>query len=330
MLRVDGFRRYLQGRNLKAEDVESSVKAAKDLERHLRAKKSTLESASVEALKEYVSILMKKGENSEERLIALARYCYYTKKNDLYVYFASILGATDVLPRINERLVKIAGDATGRKVFDGIVFPPLGMPQEDYPRLTQTIMDRMESELSRSKCREIMTWNYHQVPVSVFSDAKKRFEKSSSLDEYLKGEHERLVQEMKACMKEGRLWYEQEITPEVLEFVKNNQEINTGVRRGDKIFKVKIPYAPKLFLKENDPAMKKYYACHCQLVRTALRDGRPVISPAFCYCSAGFEKLHFDVIFGEPVEAEVLETLLNGDPRCRFAIKIPKNKQKQV
>jgi predicted hydrocarbon binding protein len=90
----------------------------------------------------------------------------------------------------------------------------------------------------------------------------------------------------------------------------------------------KIPYAPRQFLKEKDPVMRKYYACHCQLVRTALRDGKPRIPATFCYCSAGFEKLHFDAIFDEPVEVELLETPLKGDARCRFAIKIPKGKMK--
>ena len=37
---------------------------------------------------------------------------------------------------------------------------------------------------------------------------------------------------------------------------------------------------------------------------------------------------HFDAIFGEPVEVELLETPLKGDARCRFAIKIPKSKMK--
>jgi hypothetical protein len=74
--------------------------------------------------------------------------------------------------------------------------------------------------------------------------------------------------------------------------------------------------------------MRKYYACHCQLVRTAIRDGKPKISPVFCYCSGGYEKLPFDVIFGEPVEIELLESVLKGDTRCRFAITIPKGKMK--
>lgn len=206
--------------------------------------------------------------------------------------------------------------------------PPLGSPQDEYPKLTKTILDRMGAELPPEKCREIITWNYHHVPAEAFKEQKEHFKKAASIDEYLKDEHKRLVEELEDCMKKGQPWFEQEITPEVVEFVKGNQEINTGVRKGDKIYKTKIPYAPKQFLKEKDPALKKYYSCHCQLVRTALRDGKPKISPTFCYCSAGFEKLHFDVIFDEPVDVELLETPLKGDARCRFAIKIPKGKLK--
>ena len=327
-LRENGFRKYLQGRKLNAKDIGSSVKAVKDFEKHLKAKKNTLESVDLGALREYISLLIEEGRNSEDRLVAIARYCYYTKKKDLYIYFTGTLGATNVLPDIGERLATVADEETRRKVYQGIEFPPLGAPQDDYPKLTKTILDKMEAELPPAKCREVLTWNYHQIPASVFKEAKERFEKSASLDEYLKDEHGRLVEELESCMKKDQLWFEQEITPEVVEFVKNNQEINTGIRRGDRIFKVKIPYAPKQFLKEKDSAMRKYYACHCQLVRTAIRDGKPKISPTFCYCSAGFEKLHFDVIFNEPVEVELLETLLKGDSRCRFAIKIPKDKMK--
>lgn len=327
-MREKGFRKYLETRKLKPKAIDSSISDVRELEKHLKQNQQTLDSVTSDKLREYISLLIKKGKNSEKTLIAIARYCYYTKKNDLYTYMASTLGATNVLPDVKERLTKIAGEQTSRRVYEGIEFPPLGADQDEYPRLTKTILDRMEAEVPTAKCREVMTWNYHNVPTSVFSESKRRFEQSASINEYLEGEHKRLVSELESCMKKGRLWYEQEITPEVLEFVRNNQEINTGVRRGDRIFKIKIPYSPKQFLQEKDPSMRAYYACHCQLVRTALRDGRPKVSPNFCYCSAGYEKLHFDVIFGQPVEAEVLETLLKGDPRCRFSIKIPKAKMK--
>jgi len=327
-LKEEGFRGYLKGRKLSRTKIESSVAAVREFEKYLRKSKTTLKSAGVDALSDYIALLIEQGKNSRERLIAIARYCYFAKKYDLYIYFTMILGASDVLPAIGERLEKIAGKAAHRRVFQDMRMPPLGSPQESYPKLTKTVLDRMEAELPARTCREVMTWNYHNIPIEAFKESKERFEKATSIDEYLKGEHERLIEELEGCMREGRPWFEQEITPEVVQFVKRNQEICTGIRRGDKVYKTKIPYAPKQFLKEKDPTMRKYYSCHCQLVRTALRDGKPRIPATFCYCSAGYEKIHFDAIFGEPVEVELLETPLKGDTRCRFAIKIPKSKMK--
>jgi hypothetical protein len=327
-LKENAFRKYLRGRKISATAIESSVAAVKEFEKYLRMRKTTLQSAGVEVLRDYISLLIEEGKNSRDRLVAIARYCYLAKRNDLYIYFTGLLGASDVLPRIGERLAAMAGKAARRRVFHGLEMPPLGSPQDSYPKLTRTILDRMEAELPARTCRDILTWNYHNIPIEGFKESKDRFEKAASIDEYLKGEHERLIKELEECMREGRPWFEQEITPEVVEFVRANQEICTGLRQGDKVYVTKIPYAPRQFLREKDPTMRKYYACHCQLVRTALRDRKPNIPATFCYCSAGFEKLHFDAIFDEPVEVELLETPLKGDARCRFAIRIPESKMK--
>ncbi len=322
------FRKYLQERKLSAEDADFAVKAVKEFEEYLEKKRMSFESAGLDTLEDYVSLLMKKGENSMDRLVAIARYCNLAKKDDYYIYFASILGARNVLPDLSERLAAIAGEEIRRKVFQGFELPPLGSPPENYPQLTRMIVDRLEAELPSETCRKILTWNYHRVPAEAFKEKKERFEKAESIDEYLKEEHKRFVEELKGYMKDGRIWYEQEITPEVLEFVRSNQEVCTGVRHGDRICLTKIPYAPKQYLKEKDPYLKRYYGCHCPLARSAIRDGKIEISPIFCYCSGGYEKFVFDVIFGEPVEVELLESALKGDPRCRFAIKIPRGKMK--
>ena len=47
------------------------------------------------------------------------------------------------------------------------------------------------------------------------------------------------------------------------------------------------------------------------------------MSRNLCYCSAGYEKRPFDVAFGKSVKAEVKQSVLWGDPVCRFAIEIP-------
>jgi len=328
ILMENEFRKYLQESKLSAENANFAVSAVREFEEYLKEQGTTFESAGLGALKEYVSLLIEEGKNSMNRLVAIARYCNLARKNEYYVYFASILGARNVLPDLGERLATIAGEETRTKVFQGFELPPLGSPQENYPRLTQMIVDRMETELPSETCKKILTWNYHRVPAEAFKEKKERFEKANSIDEYLKDEHKRFIEELKGFMKEGRIWYEQEITPEVLEFVMGNQEICTGVRHGERIYLTKIPYAPKQYLKEKDPMLKRYYACHCPLARSAIRDRKPKISPMFCYCSGGFAKFGFDVILGEPVEIELLESALKGDTRCRFAIKIPRGKMK--
>jgi hypothetical protein len=328
VLKEKEFRERLQRRGLSEKKIDFAVGAVKEFESYLEDKEAPFKSAGLDVLKNYVSLLIKKRRNSLDRLVAVARYCGFAKKNDYFVYLVSLFGARNVLPDIGKRLKTIAGKETQRKIFEGFELPPLGSPQDDYPRLTKKIVNAMEAELPSEACREVLTWNYHKVPVEAFKEKKERFEKASSIDEFLKDEHRRFVEELSGYMKSGQIWYEQEITPEVLELVKGDQEIQNGVRKGNKIYVSKIPFAPKQYLAEKDPVMKRYYACHCQLVRTAIRDGKPKISPVFCYCSGGYEKLPYDVIFGEQVKIELLESPLKGDMRCRFAITIPKGKIK--
>ncbi len=322
------FRNFLLERGLKSEDIEIAVNIVREFLTYLRENNVKFESASLDLLKKYISLLIEKGRNSRDNLVAIARYCHLRRKNDYYIYFSSILGARNVLPDIGERLATIAGYETRNMVFQGFELPPLGSDPESYPRLTQLIINRLESELPRETCREILTWNYHRLPAEAFMEKKERFEKSNSIDEYLEGEHRRLIEELEDCKKKGRIWYEQEITPEVLEFVKRNQEICTGLRSGDNIYVTKMPFAPKHYLIEKSQVLKRYYACHCPLARSTILDTKTKIPHIFCYCSAGFEKFGFDIIFCESVEVELLESALKGDMRCRFAIKIPREKMK--
>lgn len=322
------FQVFLEGRKEIPEKIEFAMSAVKDFEGYLRNKKVALEKADLTLLKEYISLLISEGKNSEDRLVAIARYCRFAKKNEYFIHIAGIVNGREVLPGIGTRLGRVAGEEVRHRVFEGVELPPLGAPQEAYPHLTQMIVRRMEKELSPEKCREVLTWNYHEIPTEAFLGHKERFEKAGNIDDYLKEEHRRFIEEITRFMNEGRVWYEEEITPEIIEFAEGDQEISIGKRIGDRIYVTKIPFAPKQYLEERDPRLKRYYACHCPLVRTAIRDGRPKIPSTFCHCSAGFTKVAYDVIFGEPVEIEMLESVLNGDSRCRFAIKIPAGKMR--
>jgi hypothetical protein len=328
MSREKGFRNYLKERKMNEKEIDFALNAAREFLEYLKKEKVSLKASGMSQLKEYLSLLIEGGNNSMDRLLAIARYCYFAKKNDYYVYFTSILNGRDILPLIGKKLAEVAGEGTRSRIFDGFKLPPLGSPPDDYPKLTKVIVDKLEAELPTATCREVLTGNYHEIPPEAFKEKKERFNKAKSIDEFLKGEHTRFVAELTDFMKRGRIWYEQKITLEVVEFVNRNQEIQNGVRRGNKIYVSKIPYAPSDYLREKDPTLKRYFACHCPLARTAIRDGMPRIPSIFCYCSGGFEKFAFDVIFDQPTEVELLESALKGDPRCRFAITIPQGKMK--
>lgn len=322
------FRTFLEGRKLTPGKVDLTISAVKDFEIFLKNNGVEFMEADLNTLTSYISSLIHEGTNSDERLVAIARYSRFMKKNDFFIHIAGLVNAVEVLPGIGKRLGELAGEDVRLRVFEGVELPPIGSPQERYPDLTQTIVQRMEGELSPEKCREVLTWNYHEIPTEAFLGHRERFEKAKDIDEYLSGEHRRFIEEISRFMNEGNVWYEQEISPEVVEFVDADQEISIGKRVGDRIFVTKMPFAPKKYLEENDPTLKRFYACHCPLARTSIRDGRPKVSSMFCHCSAGFTKLPYDVIFGEPVEIEMLESILEGDMRCRFAIKIPAGKMK--
>jgi len=130
-------------------------------------------------------------------------------------------------------------------------------------------------------------------------------------------------------MKERTLYFTQEIDKQVLDYVRNTPTCQNGVREGNIIYVTKIPYMAKQYLNEKNERMKRYYYCHCPWVREAIKLGID-ISPNFCYCSAGFEKRLWDIIFGRSVKADVIETVLKGDLICRFAIHIPEEYLKAI
>jgi hypothetical protein len=322
------YREYLSKRGLKGMAVENAVAAVGEFEHSLEAENKNLVSASLDDLKAYIVGLVSSGGNTEGRLVALMRYFWLTKRNDLYSHFAAILGGQGVYASIGEKIEKDVGPKERHKVFDGFDEPPLGSTPDAYPACTREFLERLGAVLTPDQVKSVLAGNHHRIPVEHFAEMAKRYEKASSMEAFLRGEHGRLVTELEETMKAGRLWYEQVITPDVVEYVRRDQTIQNGVLEGDVVIKSKIPFAPDKWLREKDPRMRRYYACNCQLAREALLTGAERPLGTFCYCSAGYEKLPLEVMLRRPLEVEVLESVLMGGEKCRFAVKIPRDRLK--
>jgi len=321
-MREKEFAEYLRGRKMSDLDTRAAVGYVREFERHLGG---PYEGAGVEDVKAYASHLISEGGNSEARLLALARYSNFADMRDVWIFWAAVLGGRTIYQSIRERLGQLAGDGTVEEVFGGLETPPLGSPPEAYPEATAELMRRL-MELGPSVYRRALAGNHHRVPVERFLGNREKLKELGGLEAFLRWDHGRAVAELEEYAESGRVWYEQVITPEVVEWVRGNQEVLSAALRDGKLYVTKIPYAPAEYLEEKDPTMRRFYACHCPLARMAILAGGPEVPMDWCYCSAGFEKLPYDVLLGEELEVEVLESAIGGSDRCRFAITLPESK----
>ena len=92
-------------------------------------------------------------------------------------------------------------------------------------------------------------------------------------------------------------------------------------RDGYTIFDSKSPRDPAGCEKAESREEKRKAYCYCPLIRENLGGGMPA---AFCYCGAGWYRQQWEGAIGGPVEVEIVRSLLKGDDRCEFAIKLPK------
>jgi hypothetical protein len=325
---IEGFADHLRERGMEPAKIDDALRFVAEMIEHLVTEVRSVEDCDQELLDQYLAQLIEDDKSSVERLIAMARYFSFCKRPELFIRLLVILNSYDILPLMEDRVEELFGYEVCQTIFQGWKRPPLGTPPEKYPFSTGQIIGRMEDELTPDQCRDALIWNYHEMPKEAFAKKKARFDAANSIDDFLAEQHRSLVEELNECLRTGKLWYEQEVIPEFVDHITSDQRVQTGIRQGDRIICEKVPYDTRHFYSEKDPDMRRYHYCHCPLVRSAIKYGGPRISPTFCYCSAGFEKIAWDTIFDAPVEVEVLETVLGGGERCVFSISIPKGKMR--
>jgi len=93
-----------------------------------------------------------------------------------------------------------------------------------------------------------------------------------------------------------------------------------AVRQGYTVLSSKGPRDRQAFDAAKTAGERASAACFCPIIRTKLQDGMPL---SFCYCGAGWFRQQWEGAIGLPVRVEILASLLNGDPECRFAIHLP-------
>jgi hypothetical protein len=325
-----GFRKFVaEGKRvppgLDESTIRSHIKLVKGFESFLKKSglKHDFANATARDVRTFIGHLQKTDKATFANLIGLLRYSRFAGNEDVELALLLTLDGSDVMSRLIKEVEKEVGKKKSDVILKGFKLPPIGTSPKRMPRATKSFMDRLESNLDRKTCRKILLTGVHAGPPEYYLEERKMLRESKNVDEYLRKRRHVLIKQLSEHMKNDTLFFTQRIDKKSLDFVRSNPEVAGGVRKGNRIFQTKIPYMMIEYLAEKDDTMKRYYYCHCPLARESILSGLE-ISHDFCYCSAGYEKRPYDVAFGEPVEAEVLQSVLWGDPVCRFAMRIPK------
>jgi len=326
-LDTEGLRGFLKKRNLPADKVEASISIAERFESFIEGgeRPNSLESSVSNEASDFVELMISEGINSYENFLALARYGLFVENNEIYLTFFGLIDGGNVIDVLHEKLGESVGEEKRNQVFRGIDLPPLGMAPSKKPMVTVAVMTQMEAQLDSETCRKVLSDVAHGLPKEYYKEERERFLRAKNIDEYLEDKRNRAITKLEKHRDEGTLFFNQEITDEVIEFVKSRPDILTGTRESNKIVHTKIPYMTKEYLVETDERMKRYYACHCAWARESIRTGEPQISPTFCYCSGGFTKQPWEVALNQSLEVEMAKSVLNGDLECRFIIHLPED-----
>jgi hypothetical protein len=320
-----GFRSYLQERDISETAIGQHLSVVEQFEHFLEEARRTQgrQIPSAEDLRAFSSHLIAHGLNEYNRYLALARYGRFTQNDELYVAVVELIDGSEALENLYKKLAQVAGEETRDAVFHDLSIPPLGTPSTQKYQATAAVMGRLESEVDAQTCLQVLSGSLRDLEDGWFTAQREAYLESGSLDAYLDRKGREFIAELERIRDESGLFFTQPITDEVIEFVRSHPEIAQGVREGNILYEAKIPYMAQAYLDETDERMKRYYYCHCPWVRESLREGDASVSPTFCQCSAGFHKKAWEVVFDQPLQAEVVESVLKGDPWCKFAIHLP-------
>jgi hypothetical protein len=313
-----GFRTTLVSRNMPDDRLVPALALAARFDDFLSGKPATAETAWA-----FSKILIEEGCNTEDNYITLIRYCRFIQNHDMYVALMELVDGGEVGGNLYRKVGKRFGKQLRQEIFAGIGVAPYGTPTPEKPAYLQPVIERLEGKIGKDACADFLSGGLRTLPTRYFLGERRKYKQAADIDEYLRQRKVNFIAQLEACLREGRPFFAQEITEEVIAFVRSNPEMGGGKREGDIIYETKIPYMTQKYLDETDPTLRRYYYCHCPWAREAIKHGEVRLAETFCNCSGGFHKKTFEVIFKQPLKVEVLESALKGDDRCRFAIHLP-------
>lgn len=323
------FTEYLKKIGCSDHSIRYSIKVVSEFECYLKENHLEFETMEQSEIERYLEYLVQRKEDDLDRLIALARYGRHHQQIALFTAMLSLLDGGEVMGNFHKALKENLGELVTEGIFEGIELPSWGTDNRKKAKAMGIVMQRLETTVEKSTWEPILLQCLRDLPDAMYTKQVQLFQQCADIEEYLDKREEQFMSEMQRLNETGQLYFGQPITNSVLLFLQNNSQISRGIVKNGKLHIVKIPYMTDGWLHAQSEEEKRYLYCHCPWARESIKSnsGIPQVSSTFCNCSAGFVKKPFEIIYNQTLPVDIVQSILNGDDVCEFAISLPKERR---
>ena len=217
--------------------------------------------------------------------------------------------------KLSAYIDEVAGPEVRARVTAGGEFLTDASDRDDIIRWSADAIGRLSHLVEAPVLRGIMTRCACHYPAPDLQPIRKHYAETHNI----RSAHDLLQEQFKAFLR-GVMGLEEEVVAEIV----SRGWGSAGVLDGHTIIATKIPKSGYLreYLAEPSRERRRELYCHCPRVRDATRLGIPLPTD-YCYCGAGFYKDIWETIIGQPVEVELLDSIVMGGEVCRVAVHLP-------
>jgi hypothetical protein len=217
--------------------------------------------------------------------------------------------------RFSRAIEGVAGLQARDRIMQGAEALPATSPPDEIIAWSCAAMERLDATVAERGRRAIMTACACRYPTAGLEEIRGAYVATGDVTVA----HRMLQERFTSFLREGLGLS----ATSIAEIVGRGWGL-AGILAGRRIIATKIPKSGNLlaYLREDDPVRRRELYCHCPRIRGILATDAE-LSATYCYCGAGFYKSIWETILQEPVEVELLETVLAGGDACRIAIDLP-------
>ena len=216
------------------------------------------------------------------------------------------------------------GEGFWKELTDGLTLPDIESECRCQCHNMYLFMERFGRMADKKTVEKILCRVRHGLHPSQSAWARVEFLKIGNLDAFLQKHREDEMNHFIELNREKKDFYGQDITGEVLEFIRQNPSMLAPVRKGNQLYCMAFPCNMNEYLKAADSRMKRYHACHCPFAKESILSDS-VVSPVLCHCSLGHIMNFTEAFLGRELEGRVIHSVLNGDMTCEYEITIPED-----